>query len=253
LNCARPPALSHRRAASFSRSPTSPCWPDRFTIIDNRGSDPVFGTFLGLPERAVFTNGTIAFEITYLGGDGNDVVLARLAPPRPPCPTPPLFIRRLTNNAVELSWPSCPSNFYQLAWTANFNRWEMLTPPLAGTNPTPAVLPSRRPRRSNRSMAVLMVRGGLDAKRPFNGGPNIDGVETRSAMDDVAYWTTGSSCVGAPVVTSAPGVMRWEYGACAGTTEVILVRVDALGHAWPDAPPYNANVQVIDFLLAHSR
>jgi hypothetical protein len=134
LNCAGPPALFHRRAASFSRSPTSPCWPDRFTIIDNRGSDPVFGTFLGLPERAVFTNGTIAFEITYLGGDGNDVVLARLAPPRPPCPTPPLFIRRLTNNAVELSWPSCPSNFYRLAWTTNFQRWEPLTPPLAARN-----------------------------------------------------------------------------------------------------------------------
>jgi polyhydroxybutyrate depolymerase len=102
-------------------------------------------------------------------------------------------------------------------------------------------------------IAVLMVRGGVDPKRPFNGGANVDGVLCRSAADDVAYWTSGSACAGAPVITSAAGVMRWEYGACAGTTEVILVRVDALGHAWPDAAPFNANVQVIDFLLSHSR
>jgi poly(3-hydroxybutyrate) depolymerase len=102
-------------------------------------------------------------------------------------------------------------------------------------------------------IAVLMVRGGLDSKRPFNGGLNVDGVQCRSAADDVAYWTSGNTCVGAPVVTAGAGVMQWAYGACAGTTEVVLVRVDALGHSWPDAPPYNANVQVIDFLLTHTR
>jgi len=102
-------------------------------------------------------------------------------------------------------------------------------------------------------IAVLMVRGGADPKRPFNGGANIDGVLCRSANDDVTYWTAGNACAGAPVVTSAPGVMRWQYAACAGTTETTLVRVDALGHAWPDGPPFNANVNVIDFLLSHSR
>jgi poly(3-hydroxybutyrate) depolymerase len=55
------------------------------------------------------------------------------------------------------------------------------------------------------------------------------------------------------LVTSGPGVMRWQYAACAGTTEVILVRVDAMGHEWPDRAPFNANTQIIDFLLTHSR
>jgi autotransporter-associated beta strand protein len=51
-----------------------------FTIIANDGSaDAVVGTFSGLPEGMVFTRttggNTATFQITYQGGDGNDVVL----------------------------------------------------------------------------------------------------------------------------------------------------------------------------------
>jgi acetyl esterase/lipase len=46
-----------------------------FTIIANDGTDPVSGTFAGLPEGATFTAGSTTFRITYAGGDGNDVVL----------------------------------------------------------------------------------------------------------------------------------------------------------------------------------
>jgi len=46
-----------------------------FTIIDNRGSMPVTGSFSGLPEGAVVKAGGSQFTITYQGGDGNDVVL----------------------------------------------------------------------------------------------------------------------------------------------------------------------------------
>src|SRR5262249_1921413 len=49
------------------------------------------GTFNGLPEGAQFTlnNGTVSqlFQITYVGGDGNDIVLTRLN--TPPVLTPP--------------------------------------------------------------------------------------------------------------------------------------------------------------------
>jgi hypothetical protein len=55
---------------------------DTFTIVNNAGSDPVIGTFAGLPEGAVISNflgsGLVA-TITYVGGDGNDVVLNRSA------------------------------------------------------------------------------------------------------------------------------------------------------------------------------
>ena len=50
-------------------------------------------------------------------------------------------------------------------------------------------------------MPILMVRGTADTKRPYNGGPNLDGQQCRSAADDVAYWTSGDACVLAPIVT----------------------------------------------------
>jgi hypothetical protein len=49
------------------------------TLIRNDGTDPVQGTFAGLPEGAVVTLDALTYHITYMGGDGNDVVL--LAPP----------------------------------------------------------------------------------------------------------------------------------------------------------------------------
>lgn len=51
---------------------------DTFTIIDNRGNQPVSGTFNGLSEGQQFTVNGITFNITYVGGTGNDVVLTAL-------------------------------------------------------------------------------------------------------------------------------------------------------------------------------
>jgi len=98
------------------------------------------------------------------------------------------------------------------------------------------------------TMAVMMVRGGMDPERPFNGSAT-----SFSAQQDAAYWTAGNGCAGAPVVTSVPGLVRWQFSPCAGTTEVILVRVNNMGHEWPDGPLFNANVEIIDFLLTHTR
>jgi hypothetical protein len=55
---------------------------DSFIIIDNDGFDDlVSGTFTGLPQGTIFfTAGGTPLQITYTGGDGNDVVLTR--PPR---------------------------------------------------------------------------------------------------------------------------------------------------------------------------
>jgi len=61
-----------------------------FTIIDNDSLDAVTGTFLGLAEGASVTVGTTNFQISYIGGDGNDVVLTASAvtPPVSPAPAP---------------------------------------------------------------------------------------------------------------------------------------------------------------------
>lgn len=48
---------------------------DSFTLIENDSTDPVMGTFAGLAEGSTFTIGRVIFTISYIGGDGNDVIL----------------------------------------------------------------------------------------------------------------------------------------------------------------------------------
>lgn len=50
---------------------------DTFTIINNRGTSPIDGSamFKDLPEGAEITVDGAIFKISYVGGDGNDVVL----------------------------------------------------------------------------------------------------------------------------------------------------------------------------------
>ncbi|MFO0819078.1 MAG: Ig-like domain-containing protein [Pirellulales bacterium] len=53
-------------------------------IIDNDGSDPVVGTFASLPEGATVSVNDLNATISYVGGDGNDVVLIPFIPNHPP-------------------------------------------------------------------------------------------------------------------------------------------------------------------------
>src|SRR5206468_3555047 len=64
-------------------SPFVPGVGNRFTLIDNDASDSASGTFLGLPEGKVVSIGGSLFQISYQGGDGNDVVLTALSSTNP--------------------------------------------------------------------------------------------------------------------------------------------------------------------------
>lgn len=57
---------------------------DKFTIIDNKTTTAVAGTFKSLPEGATFKVSDGVFKITYKGGDGNDVVLSVISVPTVP-------------------------------------------------------------------------------------------------------------------------------------------------------------------------
>ncbi len=46
-----------------------------YTILDNDGTDAVTGTFAGLAEGATITVDGFDFTLSYVGGDGNDIVL----------------------------------------------------------------------------------------------------------------------------------------------------------------------------------
>ena len=51
---------------------------DTFTIVNRTEPGPVQGTFKDLPEGAEITVSGVTFKISYVGGDGNDVVLTAL-------------------------------------------------------------------------------------------------------------------------------------------------------------------------------
>ena len=79
-----------------------------FVIILNDGGDPVAGTYVGKPEGATYFQANNWWQITYVGGDGNDVVLTTVAAPAPvpsiPVPGPgPLALALLALAIVALA------------------------------------------------------------------------------------------------------------------------------------------------------
>ena len=47
-----------------------------FTVLNNVSAAPINGTFANLPDNSTFTVGRNAYEVSYEGGDGNDLTLA---------------------------------------------------------------------------------------------------------------------------------------------------------------------------------
>ena len=88
-----------------------------FTIINNDGVDAVMGIFNDSPEGTVLTNSGTAFRISYVGGDGNDVVLTRVSQAIG-------FgsILRLANGHIQLQGTGGVSGFsYTIEAAANLN------------------------------------------------------------------------------------------------------------------------------------
>jgi fibronectin-binding autotransporter adhesin len=64
---------------SFEDSHSSALPPDTvFTVIDNTAATPIAGAFGNLVDGATFTVGSNTFQVSYEGGDGNDLTLTVL-------------------------------------------------------------------------------------------------------------------------------------------------------------------------------
>jgi hypothetical protein len=83
LNVTGAVALNDAQLTILPLNGYTPAVGTSFTILNNDGSDAVIGKFLNLPEATTFNVGTDKrFRITYVGGDGNDVVVTRVKPRR---------------------------------------------------------------------------------------------------------------------------------------------------------------------------
>ena len=66
----------------------TPAVGNQFVILNNGSASPVTFSFAGYPEGTIITVGGVQLRISYIGGDGNDVVLTVVAAPGTPTPTP---------------------------------------------------------------------------------------------------------------------------------------------------------------------
>ncbi len=90
-----------------------------FVLIDNDGSDPVTGTFSGLPENAMITVSGQPFRIHYAGGSGNDVTLVRASG----AAGATLSGTTYTNGTFLLSGAGSNTVIYSVQATTNFVQW----------------------------------------------------------------------------------------------------------------------------------
>jgi autotransporter-associated beta strand protein len=88
-----------------------------FLILDNDGTDPIVGTFGGLPEGAIFGGEGLPFRISYVGGTGNDVVITRVAAPA----TTLGAITRLGNGQMRIDGLGINGVVYPIQAASNLN------------------------------------------------------------------------------------------------------------------------------------
>ncbi len=71
--------LNNARLAPIPWNGFRPAINDSFTILRNDGTDAIGGTFLNAPEGSIFGGAlNTAFRISYIGGDGNDIIITRV-------------------------------------------------------------------------------------------------------------------------------------------------------------------------------
>ena len=91
-----------------------------FTIVNNDGTDPIVGTFNGLPEGSFINLAGLSNKarISYVGGDGNDVVLTLVG--QQPALT---GAGGLVNGNWSFTGLGFPTNIYTIQATTNFINW----------------------------------------------------------------------------------------------------------------------------------
>ncbi len=95
---------------------------NQFALIKNDGVDLVTGAFIGLSEGTTFVKHGAVFKISYIGGDGNDVVITQVTPTIGPVLT---SITRSTNGAA-LQGTGLAGGAYTVEASFNLQNWAFL-------------------------------------------------------------------------------------------------------------------------------
>ena len=87
---------------------------------------------------------------------------------------------------------------------------------------------------NGRPVPVLTFHGLADPQNPYDGHAEGRGAEwLESVPEALASWARHNSCKGDVILDDPPGpVATMRYEGCADGTEVRMIRIDGLGHAW---------------------
>jgi fibronectin-binding autotransporter adhesin len=91
---------------------------NQFMIIKNDSSDSVAGTFNGLAEGATMLVGGTQYQVSYKGGDGNDVVLTQTAVAQPPKLG---GLTAMPNGQIQLQGTGFPGSVYGVEANTNLS------------------------------------------------------------------------------------------------------------------------------------
>lgn len=96
---------------------------NQFIVIQNDGNEAINGTFSNLPEGSILTVGNRQFQISYVGGDGNDVVLKQISNG-----AEPKFgsIARLPNGHSLLQGTGLANASYSVEASTNLMVWDSI-------------------------------------------------------------------------------------------------------------------------------
>ncbi|MBN1756702.1 MAG: hypothetical protein JW863_00195 [Chitinispirillaceae bacterium] len=105
----------------------------------------------------------------------------------------------------------------------------------------------------SRPMPVLQIHGTADSTVPYSGVPAT-----------ISAWVKANGCPETPLVTSPypstkaeSKVVKEYYGPCNGSSEVVLLTVNGLGHNWPGggyggSSDISASEEIWEFFKQHS-
>jgi polyhydroxybutyrate depolymerase len=124
-------------------------------------------------------------------------------------------------------------------------------------------------------VSVWEAHGTADPLVPFKGGDvhGRGGISHSISADAmVNKWRSADGCQGDPSVQVLPDVRdgtivrRFDYQACAASTEVVFYQIDSGGHTWPGGKQYlptsvigpttralDGSEAMAEFFLAHAR
>ncbi len=90
---------------------------DRFVVVKTLYNNAPAGTFAGLPEAQIFfPSPARAFQISYVGGDGNDITLTQLTAPQPVTMS---GILKLGDGTIQLGGIGSPGLAYTVLASTN--------------------------------------------------------------------------------------------------------------------------------------